>query len=330
MTIVGQVTRPNAGDYSRLAQLFPDAVATRADLLKLGLGHGTPARRCRYGMPWRRLLPGVYLLTGGEPTRRQLVRAALLRTGPLTVVTGLEAARRHGVRRIPDDPYVHILVPEGLRVSSRDFLLVERTKRAWEQVSIDGLPVVLPARAMIDHARRECRRDVVRAMIADAVQRAVCTVSELNAELKQLNLRGSALPRQVMEEVADGVRSAAEGWARSLIKRSRVPTPTWNVILRTDSGKQLGVVDAWWEEVGLAWEIDSKEFHLDPHGYERTLARHSAMTAAGVLVVHTVPSRLLRDPRGVVHDLLGAYGFASRRPKSPVHGVLWRPAASTG
>jgi hypothetical protein len=278
-------------------------------------------------MPWRRLLPGVYLLSGGEPTRRQLVRAALLRTGPLTVVTGLEAARRHGVRRLPDDPGVHILVPEGLRVSSQGFLLVERTRRTWDEVRVDGFPLVLPARALIDHARRECRPDVVRAMIADAIQRSVCTVSQLNSELRQFNLRGSALPREVMDEVADGVRSAAEGWARSLVTRSKMSRPAWNVALRTNTGRQLGVVDAWWDEVGLAWEIDSREFHLDPRDYERTLAKHSAMTAAGILVVHTVPTRLLRDPRGVLQDLLGAYQFAARRPRPPVHGVLWRPAA---
>lgn len=49
----------------------------------------------------------------------------------------------------------------------------------------------------------------------------------------------------------------------------------------------LAIADAWFDEVGLAWEIDSKEGHLSPEDYERTLDQHSTMTAKNVLVMHT-------------------------------------------
>ncbi len=314
---MGQVPRPNV-ELRNIAELFADSVATRASLIKLGLHPSTPARRCRHGAPWRRLLPGVYLLSSGEPTRRQLVRAALLRAGPLAAVTGLEAARRMGIRRLPDDPHVHILVPAGVRRTSRGFLLVERTNRRWDEHIVDGFPVVTAPRALIDHARREHRIDVVRTMIAEAVQRNICSVDDLVGELRLRRLRGTAIPRRVMVEVAAGVRSAAEAWALALIRRSSLPEPTWNVELRSPSGARIGIVDGWWDEVGLAWEIDSKEFHLSPADYERTLNRHSALTAAGVMVVHTVPSRIRRDPVGVLRELTGAYEFASRRPRPPI------------
>lgn len=312
---------------TRLSGLFDDNVATRRQLIRLGLGPSTIYRRCHDGGPWQRLLPGVILLHSGEPTRRQLVRAALLRTGPLTVVTGLEAVRRYGVRKVPDDSQVHILVPHGMRVTGRDFLLVERTERAWDEFVVDGFPLAAPPRALIDGARRERRTDIVRAMVADAVQRKICSVDDLAKELVLLRLRGTALPRRVLAEVADGVRSVAEAWGRTLFVRSGFPAPQWNAAVRAPSGGLLGVVDAWWDDVALAWEIDSKEFHLGPKDYERTVRRHSALTAAGVIVVHTVPSRLLREPKAVLSELRGAYEFAARRSRPPVLTALWRPAA---
>ncbi|WP_273943096.1 hypothetical protein [Kutzneria chonburiensis] len=321
------VTRLSKTDFALLAERFPDAVATWRDLVKLGVGEAVPSRRCRPGGGWTRLLTGTYLLTGGAPSRRQLVRAALLRAGPLAVVTGVEGARRHGVRRLPDELRVHVLVPGGQHVSSQSFLLVERTERPWRQSMVDGFPIAQPARCLVDAARREQRIDTVRAMIADAVQRDACCVQSLATELRHLRLRGTAVPRSVLDEVNAGVRSAAEAWARRLVRRTSLPEPEWNVELRSATGHRLAIVDAWWEDVGLAWEIDSKEFHLAPSDYERTMTRHSALAAAGVMVVHTLPSQLKKDPSGVVRDLVAAHEWANRSPHPAVTTALYRPTA---
>ena len=64
----------------------------------------TVARRCQDGGPWRRLLPGIVLLGSGPATRQQEITAALMYGGPEALVTGLEACRRHGVRRGPAPP----------------------------------------------------------------------------------------------------------------------------------------------------------------------------------------------------------------------------------
>jgi hypothetical protein len=184
--------------------------------------------------------------------------------------------------------------------------------------------VVTLARALIDAARKESRLDVVRAFIADAVQRRLCSPQALAEELKDLRLGGTHLPRRVLDEVSDGVRSAAEAWSRSLIRRSSLPEPEWNVLIRSTAGKQLAVVDGWWGDVGLAWQIDSLEFHLSPDDYARTMAQHSALLANGVMTVHTVPSRLRSDPAGVLNELRGAYQAAAQRPRPGVSATLWR------
>lgn len=312
-------------DYGLLAEVFEDAVAGRRELLDLGFSGNTLAKKCRPGGGWTRLFLGVYLLTGGTPSRRQLVRGALLRAGPLTFLTGLEAARRYGVRRLPADHRIHVLVPHGRRVASQGAMLVERTNRPWTGTVIDGFPVVTLARALIDAARKEGGLDVVRALIADAVQRQLCSPEALAEELKDLRLAGTHLPRRVLDEVSDGVRSAAEAWSRSLIHRSSLPNPQWNVMIKSSTGEQLAIVDGWWDEVGLAWQIDSLEFHLAPEDYARTMAQHSALLANGVMTVHTIPSRLRRDSAGVINELHGAYRSAAQRPRPHVSATLWRP-----
>ncbi|HEY0496137.1 MAG TPA: hypothetical protein VGD48_10350 [Kutzneria sp.] len=318
MPTIGWVTRCNTRDLAALADMFPDGVATWTDLLRLGVSPDLPARRCRPGGGWTRLLTGVYLLTGGSPTRRQRIRAALLRAGPGAALTGVEAASRHGVRRLPANGSVHVLVPNTRCLASQSFMVVERSIRPWSIHLTDGFPLVSVERALVDAARRDQRLDIVRAMLADGVQRGLCTVASLTEEVVVRRLRGTAIVRMVLAEVSDGVRSTAEAWARTMIHRSVLPRPAWNVALRTADGRSLGVVDAWWDAVGLAWEIDSLEFHLTPDGYARTMRKHSALAAAGILVVHTVPSQLQRDTAAVLRDLTAAHASATRRPRPPV------------
>jgi len=83
-------------------------------------------------------------------------------------------------------------------------------------------------------------------------------------------------------------------------------------------GQFIAVPDAWCDEVALAWEIDSFEWHSDAKGYARTVARNTRYTAAGIVVVQTLPSRLRDDPAGVISDLRAAYTTAAARPRPPV------------
>jgi len=55
------------------------------------------------------------------------------------------------------------------------------------------------------------------------------------------------------------------------------------------------VADAWWAAAGVAAEIDSREWHLAPAGWERTMRRHAEMISQGILVLHFSPGQ---DPLG--------------------------------
>ena len=297
-------------------------VITARALVELGVPESTVYHRCRDGGPWQRLAPGIILLTTGQPTANQLVTAALLHGGPDAVLTGLEACRRHGVRRGPlAEPPVHVLVPHGRQVRSAAYIQVERSRRMPVAVIRSGVPLAPVPRAVVDAARRLRSAREITELVADAVQRGLCTVVQLAVELADCGRRGSAVPRRVVKEIGSGIRSVAEADAKRLWRRSGLPEPWWNAPVHDLDGRFLGIADAWFDEVALVWEINSVEWHLSPTDYEREQKRTARCVAAGVPVLPTQPSRSRSDGGAVLNELRAAYDHASSRPRPAVRAT---------
>jgi len=314
-----------ASDPEALRRSARDRVIPVAALVGLGVPGPTVARRCQDGGPWRRLLPGIVLLGSGPATRQQEITAALMYGGPDALVTGLEACRRYGVRRGPEPPRkVHLLVPEERQLKGSGFVIVERTTRLPRPQVKDGVPLAGAARACLDGARRLHAAAEITELVADAVQRRLCTPAQLAAELRVGSQRGSATPRRVLADVAEGVRSAAERAAKHLLVGSGLPEPWWNARVCTADGRLLGVADAWFDDVALTWEINSYAWHLNPKSYAREVKRSAAMAAAGVPVVPVLPTALHDDPVASLADLVAAYRLAEQRPRPPVRAVPGR------
>jgi hypothetical protein len=259
-------------------------------------------------------------LDNGPVTRADRRRAVLLLAGAGAVLTGLDALELHGMRRMPaPSGPVHVLIPGERRRGGSGLALVERTDRL--PAAVPGRwPLAPIARAALDGARRLTARDEVRALLAEVVQRGRCSPAELNAELAEGGGRGTRLPREVLLEISDGVRSAAEADARAIAQRSGLPAPLWNAKLYDRYGQFIAMPDAWFDDVGMAWEIDSREFHLSPADYERTLERRSAMTAEGIIVLHTLPKKLTHRT-DAIDELRRTYATAARRPRPSVTAI---------
>jgi very-short-patch-repair endonuclease len=157
----------------------------------------------------------------------------------------------------------------------------------------------LPARAVADAARAERDLAGVRAIVAAAVQSRRCTVEQLQHELRNGPVRGSALFRAALAEVAEGARSGPEGELLALIKRGKLPLPRLNARLCIGD-EFIARPDAWWPDFGVVVEVDSKEWHLSPDGWERTMRRHARMTALGLLVLHFSPRQIREEPDQVL------------------------------
>lgn len=288
-----------------------------ATLAKLEVPPRTVHRRCLPGGPWQRVFPGVVLLGSMPPTRRQLVEAVLLCAGPGSVISGLEACRWHGYRNVPDEHPLHVLVPHGRRAFGDDSVVVERTRRIPKPVLRDGMPLAPLTRSVLDACRRFTGSDPIRALVTETVQRFRIAPERLVRELDAGSRRGSAMPREVLKDVVAGARSVAEIDAMRMWERTGLPRPAWNVVLRNNNGDYIAVPDAWFD-AGLAWEIDSYEFHFRREDYARTVNRNSRYAAAGVLVLQTLPNRLRNAPESVAAELIAAHQAAESRPRPQV------------
>jgi very-short-patch-repair endonuclease len=285
-------------------------VITRRQALVCGVGHDAIRRKISPGGRWQRLLPGVYLAVTGTPTNDQRDIAALLYAGPGGTLTGHSALRRHGLRA-PTTDLVNVLVPAKRIRQSMGFVLIHHTTRLPELVCYVGpVQYALPARAVGDAARELRDLRTVRAVLAAAVQTRKCTIEQLEAELKAGPVRGSALFRAALGEVACGARSSPEAELLRLITRGQLPVPMFNPSLYIGE-EFLAKPDAWWPALAVAIEVDSKEWHLSPESWEQTMRRHDRMTAAGILVLHFTPRQIRGEPDQVLTTIRAA--LVSRR-----------------
>ncbi len=174
-----------------------------------------------------------------------------------------------------------------------------------------------PGRAQLDMAAllHAGRGGVISGLAA--LSRHGVRTPRTDVELTAGPVRGSALLRHALAEVTAGARSVAEGDFLLLIKRARLPEPMLNA--RLFAGETfIAAPDCWWPRAGLAAEVDSREWHLSPGDWARTLARHRRMTGYGITVLHVTPGQIVRDPKGVVGDLAAALAACRGRPTLPI------------
>ena len=103
-----------------------------------------------------------------------------------------------------------------------------------------------------------------------------------------------------------------------LLSRTELPAARWNADVFAADGRFLGRPDAWFDDVALAWQIDSYQFHLAPADYARTMNRDAVMVAVGIVVLRTLPTDLRRRPALVLGRLRAAYHQASTRSRPPL------------
>jgi hypothetical protein len=293
---------------------------TRSQVLDAGMTEAALRHRTRVDGPWNVVLPGVYLAHNGSLTAGQREIAAVLYAGRGCVITGQAALQQQGVR-VPLSEFVDVLIPDATKRQSVGFVRTHRTtrmpERPWFRDGIRWAPV---ARAVADVARGEVEFRAVRDVVADAVQGRKCTIEQLASELRAGPNRGSGTLRAALEEVADGVASAAEGDLRKLVKTGKLPDPMYNASLYVGS-EFLAAPDLWWRDAGVAGELDSREWHLSPEQWQRTMARHSAMSAHGIIVLHFTPRRVKSGPSGVIAELKSAIEAGLQRPALAIRTV---------
>jgi hypothetical protein len=315
------MARTTTTELAALRNAATDCVTTSARLRDQGMSNSTIAARCRPGGPWRRLLPGVVMLSRSEPTRRQQLLAAVYYTGPDSVVSGLDALQAYGVALQPrPDIQVQVLVPPERRMLPREFVSVERTSRVPTALREGGIPFSPPTRATIDAARRELDPDQLRRILSLPVRSGLCRVEDLRAELDAGNQRGSAAVREMLRDLGLMRSTCAQDAARELLRRVPLPPPIWDMTICDLRGRPIGTVDAWWDEVALGWQFHAGTSENNPK------INHLALTAAGVIIVQTQLDQLRVQNGKIARELVSAFAGAAKRRRPKV--LAFGPAAA--
>ena len=230
-----------------------------------------------------------------EPTRSDWADLGIALGGPTAALSGWDALRVRGLGD-PSPPSDEVLVLS--RHSSNrvvGHVRIRETQRPYAVTTTPATasypltPVVQVARGVADASLAYRRLNPVRALVAGAVQRRLCTLPELLAELEQCPRQHSRLFRAALSDALDGARSAAEAIAVRRMTAARLPTFECNVSI-VRRGGVMYVADVLWRSLRAVLEIDSKQFHFDQEDWDRTMQRHTALTRYGLAVTHYSPS----------------------------------------
>ncbi len=290
-------------------------VITRAQALRVGVTEDALRSRLQDGGPWQIVLPRIYLTTTGTPSRVQQEMAAQLYGGPGAIITGRAALVCHRIR-VQQSDVIDVLVPLTLQRRDAGFARLHRTTRLPREFCPFGpLRYALAPRAVGDTVRWMNSLRDVRAVVADAVQRRRCELRELAHELNAGPMRESALFREALNEVVGGSRSTAEAELRALIIKAGLELPLFNASVY-DGDEFIATPDAWYPELGIAIEVDSREWHLSPDDHSKTLKRGNRMEKYLINVLRFTPNEIRNEPGRVVAEIRAA--IARARGRAPL------------
>lgn len=287
----------SADAHRALAQLASrqHGVVARGQLVQLGFG-----RRAIDGLVERGHLHGVhrgvYLVGHRAVASGAREMAALLATGPPSVLSHATAAARQGLITRPPGT-VEVTVP-GRRRAARPGIRVHGAGelRADEIRTHDGLPCTAPARTLLDLAAR-MDAGALRWAVEEGRIRWRVSAEDLRVlTTRHPGRRGTARLRRVVEELDAAppvTRSEAERRLLDLVRASGLPAPRTNVTIGRWS------VDLHWPAERLAVEVDGFAYHGGRTAFERDRRKDADLQAAGLRVARLSWRQITQEPLAI-------------------------------
>jgi hypothetical protein len=278
---------------------------TRRQALACGMSEAEIHGRVR-GYRWKRVKPGLYLLTGFPPTLRGRLLAATAVLG--AVVSHESAAELHD---LPGVARGLAVVTVRIRTTNRfpDVVVHQSTDLTDHRVTeIEGLPVTDLVRTTIDLCS-VLRPFSIGRIIDRLVIEGRATVDEIASEVENLARHGKPgikVARTALEprmgEAAIG-ESEIEALTLRLLRQWGFPEPELQYPLPWRSLRR-GRVDFAYPEVRLIIEVDGRRWHATLDAFEGDRLRDNHAQLAGWRILR-ITYRMLMERPGEVREMIG-------------------------
>ena len=204
----------------------------------------------------RRVHRGVWALQGSRETDHQRLMAAVLRCGPEARANGMASCWLLGLEGF--EPAVGVVVPKGTQVTGAPFPVKATVLASEDCRTIDGIPCLSAARALIEVAPRLTNK-ALRVAFDSARRGGLLTVDHLRKRALELATHPGA--RIVLKMLGSGVTDQDGEGERVLAKFFRgVDGIEWGVEDLVPQRK----LDAFMRDALLVLEYDGRDHHVLP------------------------------------------------------------------
>ncbi|MFO8175952.1 MAG: DUF559 domain-containing protein [Longimicrobiales bacterium] len=230
--------------------------------------------------------------------------AAVLACGEAAVLSHRSAAGLWKMLPLPSDKVpVEVTLFRGCRRPGPS-VRIRRFGRLHpdETTHLQGLPVTVPARTLLDLAGSVNDRRVEQAL-AVALRERLSDRKEIRKLLARHPRRsGTPLLRDLVDRDNEAVftRSEAEARFLKLVRKARLRIPQVNARV---SGYE---VDFLWRRQRLIVEIDGFAFHSSSGAFERDRRRDAVLTGAGFRVIRVTWRQVTKEPEALLVSLAQA------------------------
>ncbi|MCV7198730.1 endonuclease domain-containing protein [Mycobacterium angelicum] len=248
---------------------------------------------------WHRaIFRDVFVRNGYEPSLRDRIEGAWLRSGRRGVIAGVAASALHGARWVGDDVPIELIwsntrPPRGLIARAE-------TLGADEITRVAGLPVTTAVRTAYDLGRHRPRGEALARLDALMWATPFCIEDVLLLAKRHVGARGSRRLRAVLPLVDGGAASPKETWLRLLLLDAGLPALQTQIPVNAN-WRAVAVLDMGWEEYKVAVEYDGDHHRSDRRQYAQDQWRQRKLAELGWIVVRVIaedrPEDVLRRVR---------------------------------
>lgn len=284
---------------SRIAQIAgcQRGRIARRQIIQAAISDGALRRRVVNGTLFR-VLHGVFAAGHPGPVELGAETAALLAAGEGSALSGLSAAYLWGLLDPGDaiDEVIDVIAPTQRRMTAPGIRVHRCRSFTAAEVRVHrGLPVLSPARALLDVAEQTTARRIELALDRGRVTRLLTTHEVAGVISRFSNRHGAAVLSGLLDDGPTTVtRSEAEERVLDLVRSAELPVPAVNVRLHGFE------VDFYWPAVGLVLEVDGFRFHASRRAFEHDRRKDATLQAAGIRTMRTTWRQVNVEPTAVI------------------------------